>query len=166
VREMTGSAPNKTTVAIGVLALLVGCVPLLAVLGILPHGQEPADPAPAWMGWVIGAVFVGAGFLVIMRGVWGGADETSGDLPAGAPRALRMVNDAIGVATVCGLAALFSWVAFGPGPRHFSVDLDGLWMRGFGGSDTIGRIAFGFGAILFWCVTGAFALVIVRRWRQ
>jgi hypothetical protein len=34
-----------------------------------------------------------------------------------------------------------------------------------GSSDLLGRIAFGFGAILFWCVAVAMALQTARRWR-
>jgi hypothetical protein len=164
--DMASTAPDKTTIAVGILTTLLGCIPLLVMTGVLPRGSEPpADPAPSWMGWMIGAVFVGAGLLVIMRGAWGGVSDTSGDLPASAPRVLRLANDMIGVGIACGLAAMFSGVAFGPGPRHFSVDLDGLFMQTSGAGDMIGRVAFGFGAILFWCVTGLFALAVVRRWR-
>jgi hypothetical protein len=103
-----------------------------------------------------------------MRGLLGGASASSGDLPASAPRLLRLANDTIAVGIVCALALMFSWVAFGPGPRHFSMSIGfgGLWMGGFGGGNMLGRVVFGFGAILCWCVTGAFAVAIVRRWRQ
>jgi hypothetical protein len=47
-----------------------------------------------------------------------------------------------------GLAALFTWVAFGPGPRHFSKGIDGLFFTGSG--DTMGRVAFGFGPMFGW----------------
>jgi hypothetical protein len=165
--DMTSVAPSKTTIALGLLTVLVGCVPLLAMSGILPRTPSPrADPAPLWMGWLIGAAFVGAGLSVTMRGILGGASESSGDLPASAPPALRLANDTIAVGIVGALALSFSWVAFGPGPRHFSIGFNGLWVRGFGGGDLMGRVAFGFGAMLFWCVTGAFARAFVRRWRK
>jgi hypothetical protein len=79
---------------------------------------------------------------------------------------MRLANDAFGVGIVCGMALMFSWVAFGPGARHFSVGFNGLWIRGLGGSDMMGRVAFGFGALVFWFLTGAFALAIARRRRQ
>src|ERR1043166_1241057 len=80
--DMTSVAPSKTTVAMGVLSMAVGIVPLLAMSGILPRPTSPqADPAPLWMGWLIGAAFVGAGLNVIMRGILGGASESSGELP-------------------------------------------------------------------------------------
>jgi hypothetical protein len=164
--EMGSTASSKVTIAVGVLTVLLGCIPFLAMMGILPRSNEPADPAPEWMGWLIGAVFVGAGLIVIMRGAVGSADDSSGTLPATAPRALRLLNDALGVGIAGGLAAMFTWVAFGPGPRHFSVSVDGLFMHTSGSGDTIGRIAFGFGAIVIWCITAAFGVAVVRRWRQ
>jgi hypothetical protein len=164
---MNSTAPSKVTIAVGVLTTMLGCIPLLAMAGILPRASAPtADPTPAWMGWVIGAVFVGAGLIAIMRGALGGASESSGDLPATAPCVFRAANDTIGFGIVWGMAAMFTWAAFGPGPRHFSIGFDGLWIRGFAGSDIMGRIAFGFGAILFWCATAAFAVTIARRWRR
>jgi hypothetical protein len=167
--EMNSTAPSKVTIAVGILTMMLGCIPLLAMVGILPRANAPsADPAPSWMGWLIGTVFVGAGLIAIMRGAFGGASESSGDLPATAPRVFRLANDTIGFGIVCGMAAMFSWVAFGPGPRHFSMSIGfgGLWMQGLGGGDMMGRVVFGFGAILFWCVTAAFAVTIARRWRR
>jgi membrane glycosyltransferase len=163
--EMSSAPSNKTTIAMGVLSMAVGVIPLFAMSGILPRGSAPADPAPSWMGWLIGAMFVAAGFIVILRGVLGASDE-SGALPANAPRPLRLANDILAVGIVCALALLFSWVAFGPGPRHFSVGVAGLWMGTSGAGDAIGRVAFGFCAILIWCVIGAFAVITLRGWRR
>lgn len=164
--EIGGAGPNKVTIVVGVMTLLLGCVPFLALAGILPHGNEPTDPAPSWMGWTVGAVFVAAGLIVIMRGALGSAGDSSGSLPDTAPRALRVLHDALGVGIAGGLALMFSWTAFGPGPRHFTANIDGLVMQTSGSGDTIGRVAFGFGAVVIWCVTGAFALSTLRRWRQ
>ena len=164
--EMSTTPSNKTTIALGILTVFVGAIPLLAMSGILPRASAPAtDPAPSWMGWLIGAMFVGAGLIVIVRGVLG-ASDSSGDLPAGTPRALRLVNAMIAVGIVCALALLFTWVAFGPGARHFSVGVGGLWVSGSGAGDAIGRVAFGICAIVLWCMTGAFALAMLRGWRR
>jgi hypothetical protein len=163
---MAGTASNKVTIAVGILTVAIGCIPFLVMAGVLPRATAPAaDPAPSWVGWMIGAVFVGAGLIAILRGMVG-ADDNSDTLPAGAPRALRLANNVIGLGIVCGLALLFSWVAFGPGPRHFSIGLDGLWMPASGAGSVIGRIAFGFGAILFWCASAAMAVMTLRKWRS
>jgi hypothetical protein len=158
------AASNKVTIALGVMTVLAGSIPLLAMAGILPRASTPtADPAPAWMGWLIGLMFVSAGFIVIVRGIVG-ANGNSSELPATAPPALRALNDIIGVGIAGGLAMLFSWVAFGAGPRHFSMGFNGLWMPL--SNATLGRVAFGFGAMLGWCITVAMTVVTMRKWRR
>lgn len=159
---MGSTIPNKITTALGLVTVGVGVIPLLAMTGILPRGNvATADPAPSWMGWLICAMFVGAGLIVTARGVLNVSDA-SGDFPQSAPRWLRLANRTIGFGIACGLAMMFTWVAFGPGPRHFSIGLDGLWLRGFGSGETLGRVAFGFGAILTWFFIGAVTVQALR----
>ena len=155
----------KTAFAMGLLAIATGAIPLLAMMDVLPHAsQAPSDPAPSWMGWMIGLMFVAAGILVIIKGVTGtGAD---GVLPATKNLLLRGIYDLLSLGIVCGLASLFTWVAFGPGPRHFSVSAGGFAASTSGGGDIMGRIAFGFGSLLTWGVLGAFLITAVRRWRR
>ncbi|MGC1899302.1 MAG: hypothetical protein WA716_11445 [Pseudolabrys sp.] len=43
-----------------------------------------------------------------------------GELPADAPRWLRLVQYLIAVAIFCCFGAIASWIAFGPGERQFS----------------------------------------------
>jgi hypothetical protein len=54
------------------------------------------------------------------------------------------------------LGILSSWVAFGPGPRHFT---------GSGSifGETSGRIMFGAGAVLLWLILIAIVISGVRR---
>jgi len=158
--------PNKTSIFLGIICVAIGAIPLLTTLGILPHGRVSPDSEPVWADWLIGLVFASAGILVIMRGFTGSADDASSDLPANAPRPLRRVYDLLSVAIVCALALVFTWVAFGPGMRHFSVSVGGLWMPMSGLGDTMGRAAFGFASVLFWCALGAILVVTVRRWRR
>lgn len=161
---MERAASKRTTIALGALSALVGLIPLLAATGILPPPQHaPSDPAPSWMGWVIGLMFLGAGLLVIARGIWGGAAECDGSLAPDAPRALRAMNDLFGTGIAAGLASLFTWVAFGPGPRHFSMGIDGLFFPG--SNATPGRIAFGAGAMLGWLIVALMVRAMLRRWR-
>jgi hypothetical protein len=158
------------TILVGILTLAIGTIPLLTVLGVLPRGNDASDAAPLWIGWLIGMVFVGAGILVIIKGIVGNADDASGSLPAGAPRLLRAIYDRVGVALVGSLAAVFSWVAFGPGARHFSVHFfvpaGGLSMPTSGAGDTLGRVAFGIVAVMIWGFAVALVVMTVRRWRR
>ena len=154
-------------IVVGLLTIVCGGVPLLVMLGGLPQSPHaPADPAPSWMGWLVGLMFVSAGLIVIARAIWGGANETDGTLPSSAPWPLRAINDLLGTGIVCGLATLFTWVAFGPGPRHFSMGIDGLFFAGSHSGDTMGRVAFGFFAILGWLIAALSIRATLRRWRQ
>jgi hypothetical protein len=55
-----------------------------------------------------------------------------------------------------GLAAMASWVAFGPGSRTFSAVGPFFATRDAG--ETLGRIVFGIGATLTWIVLIALAI--------
>jgi hypothetical protein len=157
---------STINILLGIVCIAIGAIPLLMSLGIIPHRPVSSDTEPLWTDWLIGLVFASAGILVIIRGITGSADDASGVLPANAPRLLRGVYDLLLVVIVCALALVFTWIAFGPGPRHFSVSFGGLWMPTSGVGDTMGRVAFGFGAVLIWCILGAIVFVKLRRQRR
>ncbi len=77
---------------------------------------------------------------------------------------MRVFNDLFGMGIACGLAVLFTWVAFGPGPRHFSMSVDGLFFAG--SHETGGRVAFGFCAVLGWLIVALGIRATLRRWRE
>lgn len=156
--------PSRTIIAVGILTSAIGIVPLLMALGILPHGHDASDPTPPWVIWLVGQAFLCAGIALVMKGAVGSANDAR--LPARAPRLLRIAYDLMVIVIVCSLAVLVTWVAFGPGARHFSVSGGGLSMRTSGAGDTLGRVAFGFGSVLIWCIAGAIVVTMVRRWRR
>src|ERR1700722_10907373 len=162
VRVMSDK-PSKTMIAVGILTTAIGMIPLLMALGILPHAQDPSDPTPPWVVSLIGLVFASAGLAVVMKGAFGSDSDANGALPAGPPRLLRAAYDALVVVIVCSLGGVFTWIAFGPGVRHFTVSAGGLSMPTSGAGDTMGRVAFGFGAVLIWCVAGAILVTMLRR---
>ena len=98
---------------------------------------------------------------VIVRS-FAGADASSGELSENAPRALRAVYDLMVAAIPILLAVLFTWVAFGPGERHFTVSGgsggSAVAMPVSGGGQIIGRVAFGFAAALGWVIAGLMGL--------
>jgi hypothetical protein len=156
--------PDKTKIAVGLLFLATSVIPLLSVLGILPSSPTPTDPAPNWMGWLILLMFGGGGILILTQAFTGASAD--GSLPANTPGLLRGTYDVLAIAIVCALGVALTWVAFGPGPRHFSVSFGfpGLWVSGPAAGDITGRIAFGFVAVLFWIAFAALAVRAVRRW--
>ncbi|HLY04699.1 MAG TPA: hypothetical protein VKR31_03025 [Rhizomicrobium sp.] len=157
-------SPNKFYIFFGLITMGLGSMPFLAAMGILPsRPPEPGD-APAWIAFAIGLAFVLAGIVVIVRS-FAGADDQSSELPQTAPRSLRAFYDLLVMPIPILLALLFTWVAFGPGVRHFSMSI------GFGGTgaaaagnETLGRIMFGAGAVLGWIIVVFTLRTLARRW--
>jgi hypothetical protein len=151
--------PDKSRIAMGLLFVAAGAMPLLAVLGLLPVTQAPPDPAPSWILWVAGLMFVGAGLYVIQTAFTG--DNPAGDTAEG--RFALGFRELLVFFILAGFAAMFSWIAFGPGPRHFSgaIGFAGLFVSIPG--DTIGRAAFGIGALLAWAMLAIFLVTTFRR---
>jgi hypothetical protein len=135
---------------------------LLAALGVLPRGHDAPDAALPWIGWLLGMVFGSTGIVVIMKDIAGSANDVSGSLPASAPRPLRVVYDLLSVIIVCSLAVLFSWIAFGPGSRHFSVwrfvDTDSRGGRHDGASGVRHRLGTDLG------IRNVMVVTTVRQW--
>lgn len=156
---------NKLTIFLGLVCFAIGTLPLLTVLGILPHRQDVSGSIP-WTSWLLGLVFWCTGLLVIMRGFTGRANGARGELPANAPRMLLGAYALLSIAIVFSLAVVFTWVAFGPGPRHFVVSFGGLWTVTSGVGDAIGRGAFGLVSVLFWGFLCLMVVVIMLRRRR
>ena len=159
--DMDKTRPDKSRIAMGLLFLAAGVMPLLAVLGVLPVSHDTSDPSPSWMGWVIGLMFVGAGLYIIQTAFTG--DDPSGDTAAG--RFALGFRELLAFFIIAGFAATFSWIAFGPGPRHFSASI------GFAGlivpvsANAMGRVAFGLGALIAWGMLALFVILKFRRRR-
>lgn len=163
--ELGTAKPNNATILVGILFASIGVLPVLAMAGVLPQGQQPTDPAPSWMGWLIGLAFGCAGIIIIVRGLIGSVNS-SGDLPPSARPSLRLLNDILSIVVVCSLAAMLTWVAFGPGLRHFSISGGGLLFRTPVSTDIFGRIAFGIGSIIGWSIAVLMAVTWARRKRR
>ena len=162
-----GEKPNKTTIAVGLLTVALGLMPVLAMAGLLPRAQNSAESAPSWVGLLIGLAFVCAGLLVVMRELAGIGNDARALMVQNLPWPLHAACDLLVGVIIFSMAAIFTWVAFGPGPRHFSVSVGMLfWTRTSGGGDAVGRAAFGFGAVLFWLFAVAFVRDAARRWRK
>lgn len=153
----SGPAPSKELLVVGLLAVAMGAMVMLAVTGILP-GKGAHEPI--WVGACGGMVFVLAGVALILR--WFARGEThDAEMPHGTPFWLRVIYDLTGLTCIGALATIGTWVAFGPGERAFSMS-----MPFFGkgpANEWVGRAAFGIGAVMVWLF---FVLAARRSWRK
>lgn len=143
----------EATAWVGALCALMGLVILFVALGIIPTDESKLH-APHWVVGAAGLMFFLAG-IAILTGP-----------PPDTPEASRTTwrTFLLGLGIVGALAAVFNWVAFGPGPRAFggSVSIPFVSVSG-ASSERSGRIAFGIAAV----VIDAFAVwVIVRGLRD
>ena len=116
--------------------------------GLLPS-RPSADDAPR-------AVVALAGFVFLAG--------------AGAPYAAylgpnSLASRLVGSIVFVSLTVIAHWIAFGPGPRHFSgsVSVGGLAATGLATGETAGRAAFGFGALL---LDAVIVIGVLRWWRS
>jgi hypothetical protein len=141
----------------------MGALIVLLAVGIIP-GAEASLEAPRWVVAAAGLAFVLAGAAMIVGYAVAGGAGPDGDLPPGTPRWVRFTQTLLGLGIIGALAVIFTWIAFGPGPRAFTITLP---FAGRGpGDETLGRAMFGIGAVLIWAFFGVLAVVSVQRLRR
>ena len=129
-------------IAVGVVVLAAGIA--LATLGIFKAGN-PAEPL-AFLAIPAGLVFVFGGLLVLL------------------PAKLQLP---LGALMVTSLAAVFDWIAFGPGERHFTSSAGAAGGRlTWASGELAGRAFFGAFALLMDIAAIGLWLRLVRRWRN
>jgi hypothetical protein len=148
-----------TTIGLGAIVSAIGLYIGLVGLGLLPPPGEAH--APMWVVMSAGLCFLLGGLGILLPAAVTGEVRNDGELPAGAPYWLRVFQYLLVLTLFAAFAMMGSFVAFGPGPRSFSVSLP------FGstneGSDIFGRVAFGVGAVITWL---CLILVAVSGWRK
>lgn len=130
---------------LALLFVAAGISIILMAVDVIP--LDPGDVfAPRWVVASAGVVFLLAGAM------------------AGVGTRYPRLNDGFAALLVGNMAAIASWIAFGPGEREFSAgmsmgaaDVSGPQLPG------VGRIVFGFSAVLLWAVT---ALALRRAFRR
>ncbi len=148
-------------VAIGLACCATGAFVVLLVLGAF--GEPPIQDTPAWIGVCVALVFVLGGLALIVGYAVAGGVAPDGDLPPGTPLGVRLLQYLLGLGITTSMALIGSWVAFGPGVRHFTGG--GSFGRGVV-NEMVGRVAFGFGAILAWAVLVVLGVVGFGRLRR
>jgi hypothetical protein len=153
----------RAGVVLGGVFVAMGLLVICIAAGLFARPETPVE-APRWVGVCAGLMFALVGVACIVGfGVAGGA-APDGDLPPDTPFGVRLTQYLLGLAIVILLAAIFSWVAFGPGPRQFAMVIPFLGRSV--ASETVGRVAFGFGAALICTFLVAFGVVGLRRLRK
>ena len=151
-------ASRRTTILCGLFAVAMGLFLLLVGLGVVPVKSRSVH-GPMWIASAAGIAFMLAGLSVAVGAIHG-VSET-GEPPQDTGWWMRLFYTAIGVIIAGTLASVGSWIAFGPGPRAFSGT--GLFLLSREASDMVGRIVFGFGAVLTWLCTIAIAVSGTRK---
>ena len=133
-------------VVIGLLFAACGLFPILLGLGVLPAHADPG--VPPWLVIAAGMLFVQAGALLIVSYAIARVDAVGND-PPGTPLGVRVAQYLLGLSLTGTMLAMFAWIAFGRGERHFSygIAIPFFWARSGGGA-LPGRIAFGIAAVL------------------
>jgi hypothetical protein len=133
--------PRQASIT-GVAFIALGAWLIFAGTG-RPH-IVPARGVPLWMVSLAGAMFTCGGGAMLLRYRGAGATAT------------RLLQLLLSSATTGCLGAMFAWVAFGPGPRHFIARSN---VPVFGtSSERLGRVAFGIAAV---CLAFALAAQFV-----
>jgi hypothetical protein len=151
----------RMAILVALLFIVIGlaATPLTAEL-FAPGWHPAADAPPLLVQYSFGLIFVLAGFAIII-GYGVGRVDANGNLPADAPLWLYVTQQLLVLGIVGTMGALFSWISIGSGPRAFTMSTP-IGTSPVGNS-VIGRIAFGFGAVLFWIFFVAVAVIAARR---
>ncbi len=159
-----GQLTRRGAFGVGGLFIASGLWPISIGAGLV-HVSEP--PQAAWVAVAAGLIFLFAGLAVILDYAIAGGTGPDGDLVSGTPFAIRAMNLALGLGILGLMAAVFGWVAFGPGPRQFSTTVATPFLTYYPRSGELtGRIAFGFGAILLAAMFVACGVAGLRQLRQ
>lgn len=150
--------------AVGLVFIAAGLgLILLFAVGLMPSAEASLE-APRWVVACVGLTFaLGGGAVIVGYAVAGGAGP-DGDLPPGTPRWVRLTQSLLGLGIIGSLGVIFSWIAFGPGPRAFTITLP--FVGRVLGEETAGRAVFGIGAVLIWVFFVVIVVVSARRLRR
>ena len=143
---------------VGLIAAAMGLFLLLVGFGVVPVKPRSVH-GPMWLVSAGGIAFMLAGISIAVGAIHG--VSATGEIPKGASWWMRMFYYVLGLTAAAALASIGTWVAFGPGPRAFSGT--GMFLLSREAGETVGRIMFGFGAVLTWLITVALAVSGARK---
>jgi len=124
----------------GSIFLGTGILIVLVSVDVL-HVPPEKIHAPPWVIASAGATFAFAGVMVLVNGL---KEMVGKDSPI-----LNWLSTSLALVFMLSLALPFHWIAFGPGERQFTSTVGvGPLTASQPGSETGGRLAFGFFALL------------------
>jgi hypothetical protein len=131
--DQSGGSPPYQLIGLGTMAL--GLFIILISANVIPT-DDSTFSAPRWLVGCAGLCFLLAGGAVALA------------RPGGPPGTVA-ANPYLGGAAALVLVVILNWIAFGPGPRHFSGGFALPFVSWSSPpSDWTGRAAFGVGAFL------------------
>lgn len=141
---------RRATLWLATPFVLAGLGIVLLAVGVIGSNQRLEAPR-----WVVAA----AGLAFVLLGAALATGPTPGT-PEAASAQTTWRTFLFGGAIVGLMAAIFDWIAFGPGERRFGGTLAVPFVAISGrGSELTGRILFGIGAVL---LDGAFLWITIR----
>ena len=148
----------KAAILLGLIGVATGLLAILLSLDLFASAPSSKPLENSWLGVVFGITFLFAGISAIIQAVAARGYPTTAELPASSPTWLRALHTLLGLGIIISLGTMFTWVSIGPGKRAFT---------GSGAifGETVGRIAFGIGAMLCWIALGVFVFTKLRRHR-
>jgi hypothetical protein len=155
---MKAATSPRGTFLCGLIAAAMGLFLLLVGFGVVPVKPRSVH-GPMWLVSAGGIAFMLAGISIAVGAIHG--VSATGEIPKGASWWMRMFYYVLGLTAAAALASIGTWVAFGPGPRAFSGT--GMFLLSREAGETVGRIMFGFGAVLTWLITVALAVSGARK---
>jgi hypothetical protein len=145
-------------VAAGLLGIAIGTAILLTQTSYLPVRQRLGVGSTSLMVVCAGIVFAGIGTVFALTGF--SQTGPGSRIHARAPALFKTLNFLAALIGLCALASVVTFAAFGPGPRAFAFSLPVI--GNIFGAETLGRIFFGFIALLLWGVIGVFVWMGVK----
>ncbi len=124
----TAELTPRARLAFGVVAIAAGLAPMALAIGLITP-RPGSMRAPEWVVFLAGCTFFLFGWLILLPERW---VKTRGFL---------------GGVLLTGFAAVFDWIGFGPGERHFSGGFSiGPLSTSGSSSELTGRVVFGIAA--------------------
>jgi hypothetical protein len=160
---------RKQAIVVGLWFAAAGVAIVLEGLCIIPVEPAPEVRDSPWVIICAGLTFIFGGAAAIVGFAVAGGPGPDGDLRAGTPFAVRLVQYFLGLGIVGMMTAICSWIAFGRGHRQFSASFAVPFVAWYTESnEMVGRVAFGVAATLLWFIFAALGFDGARRlarWR-